>query len=55
MRDLRERALEHPKHGGCCDKFSPSLIKEVVKKFRQGTSIGADNIAMQDLLEASEE
>ena len=55
VRDLRERALEHPKHGGCCDKFSPSLIKEVVKKFRQGTSIGADNIAMQDLLEASEE
>ena len=55
VRDLRRRALAHPSHSSTATRFRPEKLRSVARSFRKGTSIGADAIAFQDVIEASDE
>ena len=55
VRQLRERAFEHPSHGVALCRIVPRPLREVASSFRKGTSIGADATAFQDIIETSDE
>ncbi len=52
---LRERALKHPQHGAMIEQFTPSNLRACARLFRKNTSIGADAISFQDIIEATDE
>ncbi len=55
VKALRGRALAHPTHGALLGHLVPRNVRAAAKMFRRGTSIGADAVALQDIIEASDE
>ncbi len=55
VKSLRHRAMSHPMHCAGLDKVTPTALHEAARMFRRGTSIGADAVALEDILGASDE